>query len=74
MLRLHDAGVRHDNRGNGGGIQYRGDGRWIDGIRDAQESRGLGDVYKRQSADGGTDRIGIEKAQDVDTAFTSSLN
>ena len=24
-----------------------------DGIRDAQESRGLGDVYKRQMVDGG---------------------
>ena len=25
-----------------------------DGIRDAQESRGLGDVYKRQMSDGGS--------------------
>ena len=34
-----------------------------DGIRDAQESRGLGDVYKRQ----------VEDAVEADTIFTTLM-
>ena len=32
-----------------------------DGIRDAQESRGLGDVYKRQSYDPATSPAGLNQ-------------
>ena len=36
-----------------------------DGIRDAQESRGLGDVYKRQHQDGGMVGVELERADVV---------
>ena len=39
-----------------------------DGIRDAQESRGLGDVYKRQREE--ADRAGIASAIVVDAGLT----
>eukprot|EP00658_Telonema_sp_P-2_P021078 TRINITY_DN18372_c0_g1_i1.p1 TRINITY_DN18372_c0_g1~~TRINITY_DN18372_c0_g1_i1.p1 ORF type:complete len:153 (-),score=48.87 TRINITY_DN18372_c0_g1_i1:143-601(-) len=38
-----------------------------DGIRDAQESRGLGDVYKRQEYGGGRDRTMSEEDFDAET-------
>ena len=34
-----------------------------DGIRDAQESRGLGDVYKRQGVGHGLDPYGMGSAE-----------
>ena len=34
-----------------------------DGIRDAQESRGLGDVYKRQVKDWALDQVKVANSQ-----------
>src|SRR5678816_3373422 len=44
-----------------------------DGIRDAQESRGLGDVYKRQTQDTGQLQARVETADDVSYERMSEL-